>query len=137
MNRLRRIVDNLRFAATSLWGHKLRSALTVLGIVVGVATVIGMVSMVEGFHNNVRENFESFGATLVQFQKFDPNFGPGGFRNADERQRENLSEQASAFVRSIGLPGREVELRASLRDVVGNEPGNRCDIPVPGPCRFV
>ena len=97
---LRRIVDNLGFAGTAIWGHKLRSALTILGIVVGVGTVIGMVSMVEGFHNNVRDNFESFGATLVQFQKFDPGFGPGGFRNAEERQRENLTyEDAVALKR--------------------------------------
>ena len=57
--------------------HKLRSALTVLGIVIGVTTVIAMVSIIEGFNNNVIKNFQSFGATLVQFQKFDPQFGPG------------------------------------------------------------
>ena len=57
--------------------HKLRAGLTVLGIVVGVATVIAMVSIVTGFNNNMVRNFQSFGATLVQFQKFEPRFGPG------------------------------------------------------------
>ena len=52
-------------------------ALTVLGIVVGVATVIAMVSIVTGFNNNMVRNFQSFGATLVQFQKFSMRFGPG------------------------------------------------------------
>ena len=51
--------------------HKLRAALTVLGIVVGVATVIAMVSIVTGFNNNMIRNFQSFGATLVQFQKYE------------------------------------------------------------------
>ena len=51
-----------------------------LGIVVGVATVIAMVSIVTGFNNNMVRNFQSFGATLVMFQKYEPRFGPGGPR---------------------------------------------------------
>ena len=44
---------------------------------VTVATVIAMVSIVTGFNNNMIRNFQSFGATLVQFQKFEMRFGPG------------------------------------------------------------
>jgi len=82
--------ENVRFAAVALSSHKLRSALTVLGIVIGVTTVIAMVSLIEGFHRSVTEEFESFGATLVQFQKYDPRFGPGE-RDDSERQRKNLT----------------------------------------------
>ena len=85
------MTENIRFAATALASHKLRSALTILGIVIGVTTVIAMVSLIEGFNNNVVKNFESFGATLVQFQKFDPQFGPGGNRDEDQRTRKNLT----------------------------------------------
>ena len=70
--------------------HKLRAFLTVLGIVVGVATVIAMVSIVEGFNNNVVASFQSFGATLVQFQKFEPRFGPG-----DRDESESASARTS------------------------------------------
>ena len=45
--------------------HKLRAALTVLGIVVGVTTVIAMVSLIAGFNNNVIGDLQAFGATLV------------------------------------------------------------------------
>ncbi|MEZ5313578.1 MAG: ABC transporter permease [Thermoanaerobaculia bacterium] len=82
----RGFVENVRFARTAILAHKLRAALTVLGIVIGVATVISMVSLIQGFNNNVTASFESFGATLVQFQRFDPQFGPGGNRR-DEEQR--------------------------------------------------
>jgi putative ABC transport system permease protein len=82
--------ENVRFAGTALAAHKLRSALTVLGIVIGVTTVIAMVSLIEGFNNTVVENFKAFGATLVQFQKYDPRFGPGE-RDESERQRKNLT----------------------------------------------
>jgi hypothetical protein len=64
--------------------------LTMLGIVIGVTTVIAMVSIIEGFNNNIVKNFQAFGATLVQFQKFDPRFGPGD-RDDSQRQRKNLT----------------------------------------------
>ena len=101
MSRLWRILDNLRFAGGSLYAHKLRSALTILGVVVGVATVIGMVSVIEGFNGTVKASFESFGATLVQFQKFDPNFGPGNNRTEDERQRENLTYEDAVALKAL------------------------------------
>jgi putative ABC transport system permease protein len=91
--------ENVRFAARALTNYKLRSALTVLGIVIGVTTVIAMVSIIVGFNNSVVHDFQSFGATLVQFQKFDPQFGPG---NGDETQRlrKNLTyEDAQALKR--------------------------------------
>jgi putative ABC transport system permease protein len=82
--------ENVRFAAIALSAHKLRSTLTILGIVIGVTTVISMVSLIEGFSNQVEGNFQAFGATLVQFQKYDPRFGPGE-RDESERQRKNLT----------------------------------------------
>jgi putative ABC transport system permease protein len=82
--------ENVRFARIALASHKLRSSLTVLGIVIGVTTVIAMVSIIEGFNNNIVKNFQAFGATLVQFQKFDPAFGPGD-HDESQRQRKNLT----------------------------------------------
>jgi putative ABC transport system permease protein len=91
--------ENIRFARIAITAHKLRSGLTVLGIVIGVTTVIAMVSIIEGFNNNIIKNFQAFGATLVQFQKYDPQFGPGD-RDESQRQRENLTyEDALALER--------------------------------------
>ena len=82
--------ENLRFAMLAVRAHKLRASLTVLGIVVGVATVISMVSIVTGFNDSMVANFQSFGATLVQFQKFSMRFGPN--RRSDlERNRKDLT----------------------------------------------
>jgi len=91
--------ENIRFAGGALASHKLRSALTILGIVIGVTTVIAMVSVIEGFNRNVIASFQSFGATLVQFQKFDINMGPGR-RGEDQRLRKDLTyEDALALKR--------------------------------------
>ena len=94
--------ENVRFALLAVRTHKLRAFLTVLGIVVGVATVIAMVSIVTGFNNNMVRNFQSFGATLVQFQKYEARFGPGHGRPEAERRRKDLTyEDAVALKESI------------------------------------
>jgi putative ABC transport system permease protein len=93
--------ENVRFALLAVRTHKLRAALTVLGIVVGVATVIAMVSIVTGFNNSMIRNFQSFGATLVQFQKYEARFGPG-HRDESERRRKDLTyEDALALKASV------------------------------------
>jgi len=93
--------ENIRFALLAVRTHKLRAILTVLGIVVGVATVIAMVSIVTGFHNNMIRSFQSFGATLVQFQKFEMRFGPGGDREAERRRKDLTLEDAIALKATI------------------------------------
>jgi putative ABC transport system permease protein len=98
----RGFLENLRFARTAIVGHKVRTGLTVLGIVIGVATVIAMVSMVEGFNRSVATSFESFGATLVQFQRFDPQFGPGnGRRDEEQRLRKALTYEDAMALREL------------------------------------
>ncbi|MDQ3283700.1 MAG: ABC transporter permease [Acidobacteriota bacterium] len=92
--------ENVRFARIALASHKLRSGLTVLGIVIGVTTVIAMVSIIEGFNNNIVKNFQAFGATLVQFQKYDPKFGPGE-RDESERQRKNLTYEDAVAMKAL------------------------------------
>src|SRR3989442_8910047 len=99
--------ENVRFALLAVRAHKLRASLTVLGIVVGVATVIAMVSIVTGFNNNMVNSFQSFGATPVLFQKYEPRFGPGGPRPEGELRRKDLTLDDAAALKA-GIP----EMRA-------------------------
>ena len=98
--------ENVRFALLAVRTHKLRATLTVLGIVVGVATVIAMVSIVTGFNNSMIRNFQSFGATLVQFQKYEARFGPGR-RDEAERRRKDLT-----YEDAVALKSQVPEMRA-------------------------
>jgi putative ABC transport system permease protein len=87
----RGFAENVRFGFNAMREHKLRSGLTILGIVVGVATVIAMVAIVTGFNNNVIGNFQAFGASRIEFLKFKPRFGGPGPATEDERRRRNLT----------------------------------------------
>ncbi len=55
-------------AIFSIRSNKLRAFLTILGIVIGVMTVIGMVSIIQGLNNSMVERLESMGPHLIQFQ---------------------------------------------------------------------
>jgi putative ABC transport system permease protein len=91
--------ENVRFALGAMRAQKLRSFLTLLGVMAGVATVIMMVSFVVGFNNQVISSFTAFGTYLVQFQKYEQRFG-GGERPEEERNRRDLTlEDAYALKR--------------------------------------
>ena len=57
--------DFISLTGTSLWAHKLRSFLTMLGIAVGIAAVVLLTSIGEGIHKFVLAEFTQFGTTLV------------------------------------------------------------------------
>ncbi|MBI4913877.1 MAG: ABC transporter permease [Acidobacteria bacterium] len=94
--------ENVRFALRAIVTQKLRSTLTLLGIIAGVATVIAMVSFVAGFNNAVTESFTSFGATLVQFQKFEPRHGGGGPLPEDQKRRRDLTIEDAEALKRLG-----------------------------------
>lgn len=74
-----RYFDTLFSALASVVAHKLRSFLTVLGIVIGVAAVIALLAIGQGAQNQIISSIESLGANLVQIS---PGFsmGQGGVR---------------------------------------------------------
>jgi len=98
-NLRRGFAENVRFGFSAMREHKLRSALTIVGIVVGVATVIAMVAIVTGFNNNVIGNFQAFGASRIDFKKYRDRFGPPGARTEEERRRRNLTVGDVAAIR--------------------------------------
>ena len=60
-----RVADFTRQTSIALLSHKLRSALTMLGIAVGVAAVVILTSIGEGVHRFILSEFTQFGTTIV------------------------------------------------------------------------
>ena len=57
--------ENFRIALKSLWANKMRSILTTLGIIIGVASVIAVVSLVQGMNQGIASELEGVGATYL------------------------------------------------------------------------
>src|SRR5438067_8766516 len=81
--------DDLRLALDSLSGHKLRSGLTLLGIVIGVFTVVAMMSLLHGLQNSIDKNMGGLGADVFQIQRL-PNFNFGAL-SPEIMRRKNLT----------------------------------------------
>ena len=81
--------ENLRMALDTLRSNKLRSFLTILGVVVGTMTVIVIAAFVAGIGNRVEKEIESFGTNSIYAYRFDPGFNINP--SAEERMRRPLS----------------------------------------------
>jgi putative ABC transport system permease protein len=89
-------------AFDSLKTHKLRSFLTLLGIMIGVLAVIGMVSIIQGLNHSILSELESVGTDLVMVSKYEPI--QMGHLSEEERQRKDLTfEDAVAMEKECSL----------------------------------
>ncbi|MBC7349201.1 MAG: ABC transporter permease [Candidatus Aminicenantes bacterium] len=91
-------------ALESVRAHKMRSFLTTLGIVIGVMTVIAMVSVIQGLNQSIAGEIEKVGSSLITVQKFEP--VRMGNLTEEERQRKDLAiEDAEAILNECPLVG--------------------------------
>lgn len=71
------LVGNVKIALRALRSNMLRSSLTVLGIVIGVAAVVALLSIGKGATANITERVSSMGSNLITISA-QMRFGPGG-----------------------------------------------------------
>src|SRR5689334_11407592 len=57
-------------ALDTLRMNKLRSALTVLGVVIGITSIVGMTSLIRGFDQSLRDSIKALGPNTILVQKF-------------------------------------------------------------------
>src|SRR5712692_11987737 len=89
--------ENLRQALDTLRTHKLRSALTVFGVVLGVSVIMLVAALISGFDQKVQENINQYGADTAFITKWDQG-RHGGPPPLEERQRKPLTlEDAKAL----------------------------------------
>ena len=82
--------ENLKQALDTLRNHKLRSALTVFGVVLGVSVIMLVAALLTGFDQKIQENVNQFGADTAFITKWD-NGRHGGPPPLEERQRKPLT----------------------------------------------
>ena len=93
-------VEALKLAISAIWGHKLRSFLTLLGVIFGVATVIVVVSLIEGFNSYVDEKIANIGTNAFAVSKFSiDDFSSVEALNAARRRNKDVTlEDAAALM---------------------------------------
>ena len=90
--------ENMRLAFQGIWGHKLRSVLTMLGIIIGIAAIITIVSTIKGTNEQIKENLIGAGNNVVTVQlnqggyPYDLSWNqvPAGVRVISEETRGEL-----------------------------------------------
>lgn len=117
--------ESFRQAGFSIGAQKLRSFLTLLGIVIGVAPVIGLVGIMAGFNDSVAGSFARFGTSVVQFQKY--NFTNGHGDDEEQRKRRDfILQDAEALARLVPLAkGVSPEASHTLTGVDGTVKNER------------
>lgn len=94
---LRNIRENLLLALDTLRTHTFRSALTVLGVLIGTTTVIGVASIITGLNNKLVDTMEQYGSRSIFIYKFEP-----GIRfnlTREERMRKPLQYDEAMAIR--------------------------------------
>ncbi len=92
--------ESLRLAFGTFRAHKLRSFLTILGVLVGVFTIIAVVSVITGLNNSIARDIESLGSNTLYVSKYKPGIVMGN-RPASERNRKGVTfEDAQAIAKS-------------------------------------
>src|ERR671926_703726 len=121
------IYENLMMALGTLRANKLRSALTVVGVVIGVWTVMAIASIISGIDEAVKKEIESFGTRSIIISKYDPGIHVGR-RSREERMRKNLTYDDAMALRA--LPA--IETSVPFLDITNNFFGAKLNVSANG-----
>ncbi|HEX8422721.1 MAG TPA: ABC transporter permease, partial [Pyrinomonadaceae bacterium] len=121
------IYENLKMALATLRNNKLRSVLTVVGVVIGVWTVMAIASIISGIDLAVTKEIESFGTRTIILTKFETGIQVGR-RSREERMRKELTFEDAMALRA--LPA--VELSVPFLDITNNFFGSKINVSANG-----
>ncbi len=102
--------ENLQVAWAQLRSSKLRSVLTTMGITIGIATVIFIVAILEGYMLSITEDMQGLGANVFQVQKYDRTAGFSTHRRRDVRKdiKKEYAEEIRERCTAVKFCGAEV-----------------------------
>ncbi|MBC7901085.1 MAG: ABC transporter permease [Saprospiraceae bacterium] len=112
--------ENLKMALDTLRGNKLRSFLTIFGVVVGVITVMLISSIISGINVAIEKEVESFGTRSIFLYKFNIGFSHGR-RTPEERMRKPLTVDDAEAIKNLAA----IETAVPFLDVSNNFFGSK------------
>ena len=87
------MIENIRLSFQGIWAHKMRSFLTMLGIIIGIASLISIVSTIKGTNEQIKKNLIGEGDNVVDIYLSD---------NGSEYQIENQSDKTMSIECGVG-----------------------------------
>ena len=94
--------ETATMAFDTLRSNKMRSALTVLGVVIGVTSIVGMTSLIRGFDSSLRDSISSLGPNTIFVQKFGGLSFSSGKSFMELMRRPNLSLADMQAIERLG-----------------------------------
>lgn len=64
------MIENIRLSFQGIWSHKMRSFLTMLGIIIGIASIITIVSTIKGTNEQIKQNLIGAGNNVIRLQLY-------------------------------------------------------------------
>ena len=116
------LLELTRSAGDGLRAHKLRSFLTALGVIFGVAAVIGMASIGEGARREALRQIELMGASNILVDSNRPEEGEERLASLDKNPRGLTIQDADALKTILGEQVQVVPVNAAERKI--SSPGN-------------
>ncbi len=83
----------IQMSVETLRANKMRSALTVLGIVIGITSIVGMTALIRGFDQSLRDSIQSLGPDTITVAKFSGISMAGGADFQDLLMRPNMTPE--------------------------------------------
>jgi putative ABC transport system permease protein len=108
------LTENMKMAFATIRTHKVRSFLTVLGVVIGVTVAIVVSSVLLGFENNIQAELNDFGINNLFVFKFDVGFHFGRL-TPEERARKSLTFDDGVAIKEQVPSVKEVSIEAFPR----------------------
>lgn len=81
------MLENIRLSFQGIWAHKMRSLLTMLGIIIGIAAIIAIVSTIKGTSEQIKENLVGSGNNIVNIKLYQ---GEWTYTSGDSSTPENM-----------------------------------------------
>src|SRR5580700_6817321 len=91
------VLENLAVALDTIRARKVRSGLTILGIVIGVTSVIAVASIIDGLNGVIKEHVEKLGSRTLFVTRIPANTGPGRLPQRI-RVRKYLQDDDAPFI---------------------------------------
>jgi putative ABC transport system permease protein len=108
------LAETLKLALDAIWAHKLRSFLTLLGMIIGVTAFMVVLSLLQGFNSYVDEKIAGIGSNSFTVRRFSfEDFKDSDTINAAQRRNKELTFDEMDFIRE----------KAQLIDKIGAKAG--------------